>query len=265
MGKIKNKLLNDETKLQRDGVIHKFILLNGGKYHYHKQVELIYVVSGKLKLFYGNHKKVLRKNDLAVIKPYELHSFKQLFFGKTLDIILPDDKSLFFASKDIKTEIVKDEKSDGRHLFNIKRKAFKKFSNSTKKIYFSAICDYISLILKSKFKILDEIDSNFTKLMLYINKNYSNQLTLEQTAKECNLTRCYVSNSINKAFNQNFNTFINGKRLAKFVAIYYDNISDKTIEQIAYNVGFNSPATFYRAFEKEFDMTPTEYFKSLKK
>lgn len=72
-----------------------------------------------------------------------------------------------------------------------------------------------------------------------------------------------VSKCINSSFKQNFHDLINSNRIENSKTLLSDN-PNITIEGLAYEVGFNSRATFYRAFKKHTQTTPTEYLNSLK-
>ena len=88
-------------------------------------------------------------------------------------------------------------------------------------------------------------------------------LTLVSMAQKLSISVAYLSQIINKSFNQNFNDFINSYRIKESKELLL-NPSDgrKNILQIAYEVGFNSKTTFNSAFKKFTGVTPSEFKKS---
>lgn len=68
-----------------------------------------------------------------------------------------------------------------------------------------------------------------------------------------------ISAAINKEMKQNFFDLINEKRVEKSKTLLVTKIQQMKIEAIAYEAGFNSRASFYRAFKKCTSMTPSEY------
>jgi AraC-like DNA-binding protein len=84
-------------------------------------------------------------------------------------------------------------------------------------------------------------------------------LSLEDLAKALNLAPRYLSQVINQAFNQNFSDYINGYRISHALEMLSSKKNNKTISEIFYNSGFNSRASFYKAFKKQMNTTPTEY------
>lgn len=66
----------------------------------------------------------------------------------------------------------------------------------------------------------------------------------------------------NHAGASNLNNYLNRLRVEYSVRLIKEN-KNYSIEAIAREAGFNSRATFYRAFYKQFGMTPTEYISTL--
>ena len=69
-----------------------------------------------------------------------------------------------------------------------------------------------------------------------------------------------LSQSLNGYTNQNFNSFINGLRVEEVVEEMSKADTKYSIWGLAQNAGFNSSATFYKAFRKEMGCTPSEMF-----
>ena len=91
-------------------------------------------------------------------------------------------------------------------------------------------------------------------------------LTLSQLSSMMMLNSSLLSRVINVGYNLNFNDFINGYRIREVIS-RINNLQHKkiTLLGIALDSGFNSKATFNRAFKKQTGKTPQEYIKSLKK
>ncbi|MFV8351379.1 helix-turn-helix domain-containing protein [Flavobacterium sp. XS2P14] len=92
-------------------------------------------------------------------------------------------------------------------------------------------------------------------------KLYQNpELTLTDLAKKLETNVSVISKTINQGFQMNFNDYINNFRI-EAVKISLSNGEHKksTLLGIAYDCGFNSKATFNRAFKKNTGKTPKEY------
>jgi AraC-like DNA-binding protein len=63
-------------------------------------------------------------------------------------------------------------------------------------------------------------------------------------------------------FNMNFNDFINGFRIEDFKQRLVNPVNTKfSLMGLAYDAGFNSKASFYRAFKKATGQTPSQFYR----
>ncbi len=97
-------------------------------------------------------------------------------------------------------------------------------------------------------------------------KPYLNpKITREILAKEIDLNSKKISVILNQHYGQSFNDFINEYRVKEVKAsLATSTLAHKTISGIALDAGFNSQATFQRAFKKTTGMSPKEYMASRK-
>ena len=89
-------------------------------------------------------------------------------------------------------------------------------------------------------------------------------LNLKGLAAAINQSAKKVSFVINDHYKSNFSDFINSYRVEKAKSLLScSEQQERTVIEIAYEVGFNSKATFNRAFAKFVEVSPTEYRKNL--
>lgn len=90
------------------------------------------------------------------------------------------------------------------------------------------------------------------------------QLTLLDLANELNTNSKTISSSINTGAKMNFNDFINHYRIeAVKVKLREGEHQQTTLLGIAFDSGFNSKATFNRAFKKSTGTTPKNFIENL--
>lgn len=82
-------------------------------------------------------------------------------------------------------------------------------------------------------------------------------LTLGAVSKHIGVTTNYVSQTLNEHMRQTFFEFVNSWRVDEAIPLLEH--SDQTVLAIAYEVGFNSRSSFYTAFKKKTDLTPSAY------
>jgi AraC-like DNA-binding protein len=94
---------------------------------------------------------------------------------------------------------------------------------------------------------------------LYLNP----ELNIETLSTELNLKATTISQLVNQNTDYNFNDYINSYRVAETKKMLSNpEYSNYTIVAIGLEAGFNSKASFYRAFRKLEGMTPSEYQKN---
>ena len=96
-------------------------------------------------------------------------------------------------------------------------------------------------------------------------KLYQNpELTLNDLAQKLETHAATISKTINQGFHLNFNDFINQYRIeAVKKAFDIGEYKKSTLLGIAFDAGFNSKATFNRAFKKSTGFSPKEYIEKL--
>lgn len=111
-------------------------------------------------------------------------------------------------------------------------------------------------LTESEEKLRDQLEK-----LLITNGYYKNpELTLLDLAKATGSNTALISKVINKGFNQNFNDLVNTLRIDAFKAkVAAGESSKSTLLGLALDCGFNSKATFNRAFKKHTGVTPKDY------
>jgi AraC-like DNA-binding protein len=86
------------------------------------------------------------------------------------------------------------------------------------------------------------------------------ELTLTQLSKKLSTNPSVLSKVINTGFQLNFNDFVNSYRInAVTEMLKAGEQKNQTLLGIAYDCGFNSKATFNRAFKKQTGLSPKEW------
>lgn len=120
--------------------------------------------------------------------------------------------------------------------------------------------DEIKHIEKMDFLVIEKINEVMNGERLFLNP----ELTLDQLAERSNISSRKISSAINRSYNQNFFDYTNSFRVKMAAQLMCsDNANISTLDLLKHS-GFNSKSTFYRAFRKSLNMTPSEYIKKSK-
>jgi signal transduction histidine kinase/ligand-binding sensor domain-containing protein/DNA-binding response OmpR family regulator len=97
----------------------------------------------------------------------------------------------------------------------------------------------------------------------YIESNIVNEnLSVEELSRKMNMSRVSLYKKVLMLTDKSPVDFIRSIRLKK--AVYLLETSQMTISQIGYEVGFNSPKYFTKAFKDEYNTTPSAYVSSIR-
>ncbi|WP_256259891.1 helix-turn-helix domain-containing protein [Winogradskyella luteola] len=158
--------------------------------------------------------------------------------------------------------------------------------------YYITITGYSNIIKQitlssEKLKVVNVFDDDISVLKNTANTNYNEKditlwkdrlsnlmiekrifenprLTLSDVAKELNTTTKMISSVVNSGFNMNFNDFVNHYRIeALKEKLSKGEQTKSTLLGIALDCGFNSKATFNRAFKKSTSLSPKDYLERL--
>ncbi len=123
-------------------------------------------------------------------------------------------------------------------------------------------------ILKRKNR-LDENEinkiQNLIDMFFSEKKGYRrSELSLSILSSEINTTTNKLSWVLNNVYKKTFYQLVNEYRVEDFLQRINENDHEEfTVVSIAFDVGFNSKSTFYKAFKEITNFTPTEYIKKL--
>ena len=113
------------------------------------------------------------------------------------------------------------------------------------------------------FTFVNNDDFTFSmKLHNTINKHFTrSDFNSEELISEIGMSKSQASRKIRSLTGQTPNQLIQESRLQ--IALGKMSQSHKTIAEIAYQSGFNSPTYFTRVFKKRFGISPTDFIKQL--
>lgn len=101
------------------------------------------------------------------------------------------------------------------------------------------------------------------KAIEYINNNIYENITLKKISSVCNLSQCYFSKLFKKETGINFIEYLNMKKIAKAKQLLIN--TDKSINSISLDLGFEDCGYFIRIFKKLEGTTPKKFRDMYKK
>lgn len=90
-----------------------------------------------------------------------------------------------------------------------------------------------------------------------ISKDYSKDLSLKTVAEELHVNSVYLGQLFKKETERSFSQYLNQVRIKK--AQYALLNTDKPINEVGYDIGYNNPTYFFKMFRKLNGLTPKEF------
>ena len=244
--------------------------------HWHKSLELLMVLDGKIEITVDDSAYTLEKEDIILINSnsiHEIHSENATMIALQIDLsrINQFDSNLDELVFECNSAVQKDSgKFDGirftiatmirENSHNAKGTEYKNYS----------LCYYLVSELLAHFQIpATETTRNrqkymvrLTRIINYINEHYAENFSLAELAEKEGLSVPYLSNFFDRYMGINFSSYYMNVKLEHAV---FDLLStNDSIEAIAMRNGFTEAHSFVRSFKKRYDMLPSAYRKERK-
>lgn len=251
-------------------------------YHWHNEIEVIYVERGTVKLLLNGEEYLLTQNNFYFINKEALHQFSSedkelvyyayVFPMEYLDFKLEDycqstsvnplTTTLAFpltiptsnaSYKRILNEI--------HELFEISEQQLLGYQLNAKACLYKIISllqrDNSFVELSSGDLARSSKTADMKKLLTYLQSNYKNPITLADAALMLGYSTSYFCTFFKNSFGINFVDYLNHYRIEKSCILL---VSTKLpVMEIAFEVGFKNFSYFIRTFKKIIHMTPLEH------
>lgn len=240
--------------------------------HLHRQLELIYVLSGSTTVTIEQQEFHLLPGQGVLVFPNQMHGLKNVDAGQNLLCIFEPDfchsfRHFFQNKKPVHNNFSIDTLTGHSH---IALKGLTGLAASMEKdrptpsdaqMYAEG---YLTLLLADLLPLLPLQTRKNTedleleqRLLLYLDGHYTEELSLESLSKEFGVSRFVLSRIFTEKLHTTFPDYVNSRRLDYARDLLLS--TELSVTQIALDAGFGSSRTFFRAFQDSFHTTPGAY------
>ena len=235
------------------------------KAHFHRNIELIYVISGEVVSEVGEEAFTARDDEIIFVHNYYIHSYRPGTEYRKYVLIIPSDYA-DDIDKIVKSSTLPPVLSDTEFNRENIKPIIKKLCDEVdtmpslvKKGYVNVIIGllferYPNLPVKTAANIEMMVD-----ILHYIDEHYKEPLTLESISGVFGYNKYYFSRIFNRYIGESLSNYINVVRVQHFMR-QAKEMENPQISKLAEECGFESMPTFYRAFSKLYGESPKSYF-----
>lgn len=253
-------------------------------WHFHPEVEMVYVKGGNGKRHVGNHISYYQDGDLMLIGSNLPHyGFTDRLTGNESETVLQMKENFlgndFINLPEIKPikELIENAKLGIVFTGETKDKVGAKLANLNKLPALEKLIGLIGIlndmaVSKEYFYLNPEvvsmeanaIDLHRTTLIYdYVRKHFTRNISLDEIADESSMTVPAFCRYFKKLTNKTFTHFVNEHRIVHASKLLTEGLLN--ITDICFACGFNNISHFNRQFKEITGKSPSEYRKEFKK
>lgn len=255
-----------------------------GGLHIHELYEMLYVKSGTLSYQIEGVHYELKEGDMILVSPTMLHKLDGMISKNSERIVINFSENYARKLSTVHCDILKGfEITSQRKYHKIsfeasQRKTIEKYFDIMIELQFSKqygddlafnlrFCQAMLMINKEVLNSRDESNLVVTTnkvvsdVVEYINENFDKSIHLSDIANKLSLSESRLSHLFKQETGISIHQFLMKKRLMhakEFIR------KGEHINVIYALVGFNDNTSFFRAFKKEYNITPKKYYLNYK-
>lgn len=262
-----------KSKRSKDGI---------GRWHYHKEIEVLVILEGKLDVYVGDEMYPLQEGDVVVMGSNELHRDRS-FNGNLNYIVLQFDIGQYFDGSTLpylkyfsettlplsRLNYMFNEKEAKASVYHAANQIYEE-STAKREGYEIAISIWIKQILltlvryDSQKMLIQNNSGDFLRLkpvLDYIDENVCTKIHVEEAAKVANISYYYFVKYFKKTLGMSFLDYVNLKKIKRAEQLLLTQ--DISVAQVGEEIGMPNMAHFYKIFKKFNQCSPNEFRKKL--
>ena len=250
-------------------------------YHYHNYIELLYSLSSDANVWVNGDCHGFKTGDLAIINSEELHGVTTNNFSSYIcikfspDILYANEQALLeykyvtpFLSENRNKIIYHKSELQNIDISSLTTEIMNEWEEK-KHAYELLIRGNILKIFTEILRIRNSenempetlLTEPVKKVISYMHKNF-NTATEKEAADICGLSYNYFAHTFKKALGKSFNDYLTQIKLREAEKLLI--LTDKSMTDIAYDIGFSTTSHFILRFKEAKQITPSKFRKKIR-
>lgn len=244
---------------------------------YHDCYEIYLMTAGERYLFFNGASHILKPGDLFIVRPFEMHYTQSLdspFYGRHLlnfsethlDTLLnPTERTLLTDKlESCIIHLTPTQYQEVQFYFQGIASSTGFLSVKLQRCYLLQLLVFLTKCMESTESLpitsqLSDIKSEILQAIQYINRHYTENLSLDFIADHVHLSKYYFCRQFSQTTGATFLDYLNNIRLSKAHQLLLN--SDLSIAKIAAQTGFSSSVQLSRTFRSVYKVTPAAFRK----
>lgn len=234
--------------------------------HIQNAVEILFLTDGECTAFCDKEKFRMQKGDIFISFPNQVHSFRDAKDARYYLFLLPIKPTLEPFMRTLTTLIPKSALlSCGQWEHTGVLPLIQQAHREQGSVLPEVMQAYMQIIFGKLLPLLSLQEQSAKKegalkaILEYVGAHYQENLTRGQIAKALGYHENYISHIFSDSLKMTLPEYINSLRCYDAAQLLLGK--EKTVSQIALDLGFGSVRNFNRAFQKEFGVSPVTYRK----
>lgn len=233
--------------------------------HYHRSVEIGLMIRGSAGYIVNEHIETINSGDISYIDSWDVHYFDIKKGNETYTVIIGTEylRDFYNTYGDSDSTPYFDQALRNREVNRRILKLLQEWEQKYDESDVLTNIGYINLIFAELVKGYPvrlrkhnrQEMSAVNAVLEYINSNYQKDISLQDVAKALGYGTSYCSKIFHEYIDQDFRNYVNGVRIEAARRMMLEN-PEKRVTDIAYDCGFGSLNTFYRAYKRIFKKSP---------
>lgn len=252
-----------ETRAEGSGYFHFERRTANAVSHFHSAPELLFAEREGTTVFFGGESRALKRGEGCFFDSFVPHAYQST--KEASAFVLLGEKNYFdrvFQSFQNKVPPSLFRFEDFSLLENLRAFCEEKGQNGggryaieegTICIVLGALANQTPFIDRKK----DRQSALLCDVLSFAETHLQTDLSLQFIAKEFGYSHEHLSRLLNGQLGQNWTSYVGGLR-ARRAKRLMEEFPKRTVLEIAFDCGFDSANTFYRAYKKEFGVPPKQ-------
>lgn len=256
----------------------------GSKWHYHKELEILCILEGRLDVNVEESQYCLTGGDVIIIGAKELHKDRRYQAYGLKYIVLQFDIEQFVENSTLNyfrsisepgfalhklNYIFQEHPSVARQALESVQEILQEVQDKREGYEMAASLQVKSIMLallrndtRQLIRMKERGDMTRLKPVLdYVEENLENRIQVEEVCRIANVSYYYFVKYFKKVMGMSFLEYVNFKKIKKAERMLLTQ--DVSVTQVADSIGMPNMAHFYKVFKKYNQCSPNEYRKKM--